>query len=229
MQFPYHGSMDSMIKRLLVSFILGFGAIIILYLLYIVLPQTFVKSITPESAEKMAFFAPEKTFSQLVSSPSPSPSPSPALTPVTIIIPKLNIQTAIEQVGLTETNNMDTPKNADNVGWYQYGSKPGEEGNAVIAGHYDTPTGKPAVFYTLKKLEEGDEVEVISENGVHSIFVVVEKSSIPYDVFPSEQVFVTRPGRNLNLITCGGVWDIAKKTYTNRIVVYTTLKEVKNL
>lgn len=161
------------------------------------------------------------------STPTPSPSINPGLTPVTLIIPKLGIQAAIEPVGVTATNNMDVPKKAEDAAWYKYGSRPSEEGNAVISAHYDTPTGKPALFYYLKKLEPGDEVTVISENAVKSAFVVVEKASIPYDKFPNEQVFKTRPGKNLNLITCGGIWDPRKKIYSERLVVYTTYKEIK--
>jgi hypothetical protein len=77
------------------------------------------------------------------------------------------------------------------------------------------------------KLEAGDEVVVISENAIRSIFVVTDKATIPYDKFPNEEVFKTRPGKNLNLITCGGIWDAKKRTYLDRIVVYTTLKETR--
>ncbi|RJR14778.1 class F sortase [Candidatus Microgenomates bacterium] len=157
--------------------------------------------------------------------PTPTPSPTPVLAPATLIIPKLGIQAAVEHVGVTPANNMDVPKNAADVAWFQYGAAPGEEGNAVIAGHYDTPTGKPAIFYFLKTLEVGDEIEVISQGAVRLKFEVTEVASIPYDVFPNEYVFKDKPGRNVNLITCGGVWDPVQKIYSNRIVVYTTLKE----
>ncbi len=204
-----------MVKRFITTFFLGFGAIAAMYFLYVILPHFLVNTFAPQTTTKLS----------ILPVPTLVPIPTPGLRPVTIIIPKLKIQTAVEAVGLTETNNMDTPKNAANVAWYGFGVKPGEAGNAVIAGHYDTPTGKPAIFYKLNELEVKDEIEIISENGVHSIFTVNEKSTIPYDVFPNEQVFKTRPGKNVNLITCGGVWDIAKKTYKDRIVVYTTLKE----
>lgn len=156
---------------------------------------------------------------------SPSPAVSPGLTPVTMIISKLNIQTSVEVVGLTETNYMDTPKQAANVGWYMHGPKPSEKGTAVIAGHYDTPSGRPAIFYKLDSLEAGDEVEVISENAVRSIFVVQKKSLIPYEGFLKKTVFAETDGKTLNLITCDGIWDPKKKSYTDRLVIHTILKE----
>jgi sortase (surface protein transpeptidase) len=148
-----------------------------------------------------------------------------SLVPVELKIPKLTIQTNIEQVGQTKTHEMDVPKNAANVAWYVYGAKPGEEGNAVISGHYDTPSGKPAVFYKLKTLVDGDEVTVISEDGTETRFVVTGKEVHSYKNFPSEYVFFTKPGKNLNLITCGGIWDVHDKIYNERLVVYTQLKE----
>ncbi len=200
-------------------------------LLYVVLPQYLVYKFSPQSAGSIARQISQFIFNPLPTptpSPTPTPTPTPGLTPVTIIIPKLNIQTAIEQVGLTPDNYMDVPKNANNAGWYMYGTKPSEAGNAVITGHYDTPTGAPALFYYLKRLEIGDEVTTVSENAIKSIFTVTGKETIPYDKFPKDYVFVTKVGKNLNLITCDGVWNQQKRVYSDRIVVYTTLKEVIN-
>lgn len=155
--------------------------------------------------------------------PTPTPVPK-SLVPIGLVIPKLNIRANVEHVGQTKTLNMDVPKNAADVAWYLYGAKPGEEGNAIINGHYDTPSGRPAVFYSLKTLEKGDEIQVVSEDGVITDFVVTGKDELPYDKFPSEYVFFTKPGTNLNLITCDGVWNTALRNYSSRVVVYTSLK-----
>jgi sortase (surface protein transpeptidase) len=212
-----------MIRRVLATFIFTFGAIVCMFFLYVVLPTYLVDTY---GANKHSF---KNQFSSLlvVPPPLPTPSPTPGLTPVTLIIPKLGIQAAVESVGLTSTNNMDVPKNAANVAWYAHGPKPTEQGNAVIAGHFDTPTGRPAIFYHLRTLKINDELELISVNGVHSTFVVTEISTVPVDVFPNEYIFKDKAGQNLNLITCAGVWDAKNKRYTDRIVVYTTLKETK--
>lgn len=155
--------------------------------------------------------------------PTPTPMPK-SLIPVGLVIPKLNIRANVEQVGQTKSLNIDVPKNAANVAWYVYGAKPGESGNAIINGHFDTPSGRPAVFFALKTLEKGDEVQVISEDGVVTDFVVTGKEELAYDTFPSEYVFFTKPGTNLNLITCDGIWNPTKKNYSTRVVVYTSLK-----
>lgn len=157
---------------------------------------------------------------------TPTPTPAPDTTPRILRIPKLDVDAGLEHVGLTESQHMDVPKNADNAAWYRFGSKPGELGNAVIAAHLDTPSGRPAVFYRLGQLDVGDVVEVESVGRVRSIFLVVGKELIPYDTFPNEYVFNKKAGRNLNLITCGGVWNASEKMYNKRLIVYTTLKEV---
>lgn len=216
-----------MFKHLLTSFFFAFFGVLIMLFLYIWIPHFLSQKFSPKIVDTISQVLPRpsgKGFT-IPASPSPSPSPSPLLTPVTLIIPKLNIQSAVEPVGLTPTDNMDVPKKAEDVAWYMYGVPPSLLGNAVIAGHYDTPTGKPAIFYHLGKLAKGDEVVVISMGAVQNTFVVSEVSTIPFDIFPSDYVFKTKPGKNLNLITCGGIWNRQKKIYSDRIVVYTTLKE----
>lgn len=156
--------------------------------------------------------------------PSPTPKTVLDLTPNMLSIPKLGIHAQIEPVGVTANRNMDTPKHAENASWYKYGVKPSERGNAVIAAHFDTPSGKPALFYNLRTLEIGDELSVTATNGVVSEFVVTGKSFEPYSTFPSDYVFNTKEGRNVNLITCDGVFDRATKLYSRRLVVYTTMK-----
>src|SRR5947209_7865092 len=73
-------------------------------------------------------------------------TPLPDL-PQRIVIPSLNVDSTIEQVGLDSQKRMDVPKNVFDVGWYDLGVRPGQIGSAVIDGHFDTPTGAPSVFY----------------------------------------------------------------------------------
>ena len=79
------------------------------------------------------------------------PQEDEADLPQTLHIPKINVAAAIEQVGLDTQGRMDVPEDADNVAWYKLGYKPGQKGNAVLAGHYDKETGEPAVFWDISK------------------------------------------------------------------------------
>lgn len=143
--------------------------------------------------------------------------------PKELIIPSLQVRAPIESVGKTEDGAMDVPQNVWNVAWYEPGPKPGENGQAVIAGHYDSKTG-PAVFVYLSKLQIGDEVHIVDTRGKIKKFVVYNKEIYNKDAFPVSQVFGNADAPYLNLITCDGIFNKQADTYSKRIVVFTRLK-----
>ncbi len=145
--------------------------------------------------------------------------------PLTLTIKKLGITTSIESVGKDVSGNMDVPKNVSNVGWYKFGARPGEHGNAVIAGHLDSETG-PAVFYNLSTLQPGDEVTLTDTVGHKFIYIVKTQAIYDDDKFPLQQVFGNQNKSMLNLITCRGVFNTITKNYSQRVVVYTQLKQI---
>jgi sortase A len=138
-------------------------------------------------------------------------------------IPKLGVKAHIEYVGLDSTSRMDVPKNDMNVAWYKHGPKPGEIGSAVIAGHFDTKTGAPAVFNQISKLVPGDTVIVEGMDNKQKVFSVIETKIFKDEEFPISEVFYQKDIERLNLITCDGVYDENKKTYSDRLVVFTKL------
>jgi sortase (surface protein transpeptidase) len=156
--------------------------------------------------------------------PTPTLAVRPDI-PMQLIIPKLNINTEIEQVGYDQEGKVDTPISFANVGWFSLGVRPGEKGNAVIDGHFDTFTGSPAVFYNLSSLNIGDEIEVIDSQKQIYTFSVVDKKEFPHDQFPLTQVFGKNNGKMLNLITCEGTWDYISRNYSNRLVIFSKLIE----
>jgi sortase A len=151
--------------------------------------------------------------------------PDPVSEPVSFSIPKLGIENAnIESVGLDKENKMDIPKKDQDVAWYNLGAKPGEAGNAVMAGHLDTKTGAPAVFYEINKLKPGDELSVKDKDGKIYKYAVIEVKTYELDEFPLEEVFGAGDKPRLNLITCEGNYDKSSKLYSQRLVVYSELK-----
>lgn len=154
----------------------------------------------------------------------PTPSVEEIAIPQNIFIPRINITAFVEQVGQDAGGKMDVPKEVMNVGWYQLGFKPGEKGNAVMAGHLDTVTGAPAVFYNLSQLQIGDQVIVTDVNGKNLTFEVVKVQNYPFNQVPLEEVFGPSEKRMLNLITCVGTWNTGSRNYSHRLVVYTELR-----
>ena len=68
------------------------------------------------------------------------------------------------RLGLDPTGALEAPRDFSVAGWWTGGSRPGEVGPAVIAGHVDSKTG-PAVFYELGRLHKGDAVYVRLRDG----------------------------------------------------------------
>ncbi|WP_251135971.1 class F sortase [Exiguobacterium sp. s138] len=144
--------------------------------------------------------------------------------PKTLTIDSLKVKTNIEQVGLDKKGAMGTPKNEQQVGWYKFGPRPGDVGNAVIDGHTDTKTG-PAVFYQLHELKKGDTIKIKDESGRNLVFRVKKLVEYGHLDAPLEKIFGASDQRNLNLITCIGTYDENEGTYDNRLVVFTELDQ----
>ncbi len=146
--------------------------------------------------------------------------------PVRFKIPKIDIDTSVEHVGLTSGGAMDIPKGPDDVAWFDLGARPGDVGSAIISGHYGWKNGIPAVFDNLHKLQKGDKVYVEDEKGKTNAFVVREFRTYSQNDYAPEVFSLMDRKAHLNLVTCEGVWDKAQKSYSNRFVVFTD-KEIK--
>ncbi|GGF22216.1 hypothetical protein GCM10010954_21310 [Halobacillus andaensis] len=146
------------------------------------------------------------------------------ITPTHIKIPSIDVDAPIEQVGILDNGQMGVPENIDNVGWFEPGTKPGDPGNSVLAGHVDSKSG-PAVFFYLDQLEEGDEIIVSNDNGDERTYTVQHMESYPYADAPIQDIFGPSDEKKLNLITCTGTFNRDQGTHEERLVVYTELEE----
>ncbi|PJC30453.1 class F sortase, partial [Candidatus Roizmanbacteria bacterium CG_4_9_14_0_2_um_filter_39_13] len=106
-------------------------------------------------------------------------------------------------------------------GWFKLGPQPGQRGSAIIAGHFDGKNGEKGVFTDLDKLKKGDQITIKDTNGASFVFIVREIRI--YDPGYANSVFSASESAHLNLITCDGVWDGAKKSYDKRLVVFTDI------
>jgi hypothetical protein len=151
--------------------------------------------------------------------PTPGdPTPVGTAAPQRVRIPDIDVDTVLEQLHLLGDGSLGTPSNFAEAGWYADGTRPGDTGPAVIAGHIDSTRG-PAVFYRLDKLRAGALVEVL-QDGRWLTFRVTEVARYPKNAFPTARVYGPTPDPQLRLITCGGAFDSARKSYLDNIVVY---------
>src|SRR6266567_6352561 len=120
---------------------------------------------------------------------------SASLQPQQLRIPALSMNASIIGVGATSSGQMDTPTSAavnspywTSVFWYKPGVTPGQEGNAVIAGHVDRVGGGPAVFWSLKSLKVGDLVFVQTAGQTTLKFAVDRVVSYPADTSSQDAI-----------------------------------------
>jgi len=150
--------------------------------------------------------------------------PVRAELPVRLVIPAIDVDAAVEYVGLTPQGAMAVPAGPTDVAWFDLGPRPGEVGSAVIAGHEGWKDGIWAVFDDLYKLRTGDKVYVEDGENATTTFVVTGLQTYDQNGNASD-VFSSSDGKaHLNLITCEGTWNAAEKSYSNRLVVFTDVE-----
>lgn len=151
-----------------------------------------------------------------------SSEPASSGLPIRLKIPKIKVDAVLDHVGLTLDGAVGTPKGPSTAAWFALGPRPGDNGSAVITGHYGHwKSGEGSVFDDLSKLRKGDSLSVEDEKGAAAAFVVREIRRYDPEADASD-VFSSNDGKpHLNLITCEGEWNDVSKTYSRRLVVFT--------
>jgi len=181
-------------------------------------------------AEPSPSSPPPGEVSEAPSSPAPPSTPSPTAPapapvvgigaePARVSVPAIELDEPLIGLGIAPTGAMEVPVDADEVGWFTGGGRPGGRGPTVIAAHVDSTSG-PAVFFRLSELVAGDEVTVTTVEGTVVRYVVDEVVDVPKAEFPTARVFGAQPTDQLRLITCGGVFDSGSGHYDQNRVVF---------
>ena len=158
-----------------------------------------------------------------------SAASSPLPTPDLLRFPDLAITAAVVPTGVTGRGDAQIPRDGDRVGWYRYGSRPGDaRGAAVLIGHRDTRAEGPGALFDLDAALPGTRLQVRSGPRTLDYEVVslrsIEKAALPDTLF-------RRDGRHrLVVITCGGPYLPEAGGYQENVVVVarpvsTTAKE----
>ncbi|MGI5206750.1 class F sortase [Spirillospora sp. CA-108201] len=141
--------------------------------------------------------------------------------PVQVSVPSIGVRAPLARLGLGDGGEVQVPP-ADRpgeAGWYQGGPAPGERGAAVILGHVDSAEGA-AVFYDLGRLRPGHRVEVSRADGRVAVFTVESVERVPKGRFPTARVYGALDHPGLRLVTCGGAFDRAERSYRDNVIVY---------
>ncbi|MCA1004241.1 class F sortase [Rhodococcus hoagii] len=149
---------------------------------------------------------------------------STVLRPDRLVIPAIGVDTDLVDLGLEPSGALQVPPGAFPAGWYSGSPVPGELGPAILAGHVDWD-GEPGVFLRLHELAPGDLVHAVRSDGVTAVFRVTRVDRYAKAEFPTAAVYgnIDHPG--LRLITCGGEFDTAARSYRDNTVVFADLVE----
>lgn len=135
-----------------------------------------------------------------------------------LLIPRIDVDAAVEVKSLDPDGVMQTPGAPDVVSWYDFSSQPVDEGNAVFAGHLDYAGYGPAVFWRLDELGPEDVIEVHQQDGTILRYRVT--SVRPFAATDDASGIVASAGRpTITLITCDGAFDSENRSYDERLVV----------
>lgn len=139
--------------------------------------------------------------------------------PIKLFSLDADIDVQINPVGVQADGMLDVPSDWFSGGWYKKSAKPGQEGNVIIDGHYDTNTGSPAAFWNLKNLAVNDKVVVVDEFGKEHEYIVEEIHHVAISTDNRLDILNKSSGKTLTLVTCGGVWDAQAGTYNKRLII----------
>lgn len=158
---------------------------------------------------------------------TPLPTPPPNNSPLArMIIEKIGVDAPIITLGLDENSVPNVPSGPDEVGWYDWSSRPGWGGNAVFSGHVDwTIYGQPVVgvFYYLRDVGLDDEIKIVLDDGTEYRYTVTGNQAIDDNDPKALAVMGPTPNDVITLITCGGTWV---RDWTNPLGGYYTMRQI---
>ena len=145
-----------------------------------------------------------------------------ASLPRALTINKINVSARILPLSVNNDGSLQAPRNIYDAGWYTGSVKPGEVGAAFIDGHASGPT-REGLFAYLDKLEEGDTLQVEKGDGTKLTYKVVHKEIAPLESLDMKKMLLPYGNtlKGLNIMTCTGKWVDSKKTYDQRVMIWT--------
>lgn len=171
---------------------------------------------------------PAATVPAVLSGPDPAaiveiPQPVVGAPPTSAAIPGIG-NVPIVGVGIAPDGQAEIPEDVSTVGWYSYGSAPGDgDGSVVLMGHRDSKGGKGALW-TLPNVAVGSTITVTDAAGVAHSYEVTSNESISKQVVPLSDLFVRNGPPQLVIISCGGDYVKELGGYLDNVVLTAQLR-----
>lgn len=154
--------------------------------------------------------------------PAAAPPKAAQGRPTVLHLPTLNITAHIDPVDSTD-GVLQVPDDVSRVGWWQHSADAGSTaGSTVIDGHIDSAVTGEGALFNLADLAPGDPLSVTTSVGstihyqVQARRVYVKEDGLPAELFSQQG-----PAR-LVIISCGGTFDKATRSYEENVAVFAT-------
>jgi LPXTG-site transpeptidase (sortase) family protein len=146
-------------------------------------------------------------------------APGEPAVPTRIRLASIDVDAAVEPVGVDGGGEMAVPEDVRTIGWYRFGPGPGADGSTVLAGHVDDRLQGHGAFYRLTDVVAGDPVQVQLSDGRDVRFRVSEVERIEKSQLPTGALFARTGPPRLTLITCGGEFDRVARHFRDNVVI----------
>jgi sortase (surface protein transpeptidase) len=159
----------------------------------------------------------------------PPAAPAVAGPPISLDIPAIKVRSSLIRLGRNANGTVQVPPLSDvaQAGWYRYSPIPGTTGPAIILGHIDSAQAGKGVFFNLGLLRQGDIVTVLRADHMLATFSVTRVVETAKTAFSASAVYGNTVDPELRLITCGGTFDPAARSYEDNIIVFASLTSIR--
>jgi LPXTG-site transpeptidase (sortase) family protein len=136
-----------------------------------------------------------------------------------LVIPRIGVNAPVVTLGIDARGEMQSPDSPMDVAWYSFSTLPGRPGNVVMAAHVDYVNYGPAVFWRLRELQPGDEIELALADGGSARYAVSAVTLYDEASAPIAEIVGRKDADVVTLITCSGVFNRQTRLYDKRLVV----------
>jgi hypothetical protein len=142
--------------------------------------------------------------------------------PTRFTIDRLGIDMPVRPVGVARGGEMALPRTPAEVGWYEFGPRPGDpRGATVLAAHLDMPGYGVGPIAAVEKLRRGDTL-VVRSGGTTTRYAVSDVRSVRKAQLDLPALFARDAAPVLHVVTCAGAFDPETKSYDRNVVVTAT-------
>lgn len=114
---------------------------------------------------------------------------------------------------------MEIPKLPSVAGWYRYSAAPSSDAGAlVLAAHVDSRIYGLGPLSQLRYADAGEKVTVVDAAGSPREYEIESVTYISRDALPVSELFQRTGDSSLVIITCGGSFDEATRSYSDNVV-----------